>query len=111
MAVYHVTSDAAFADFVNKHKAYTVFVDFSATWCKPCKIMAPLYEAEATRTILLGNDRVTFIAADVEVCQKAAAKYGVNALPAFVAIKDGEVVATMVGASKSKLPKFIQDNI
>lgn len=111
MAVHCPKNDAEFAIFEQKHKYKTMVIDFYDTQCTPCKIMAPIFEEEADGCALQGNDNVVFAKVDIVQCEKAAAKYEIDVLPTFIIIKEEKVISSMVGASKTKLPKFIRDHI
>jgi len=83
-----------------------VVIDFSATWCGPCKMISPLYHE------LSGMEEfknVVFLKVDVDENPETAAKYGVSSMPTFVFIKSGEVIDTMSGANPGKLKEMIED--
>lgn len=71
-----------------------VVVDFWATWCMPCKMLAPVYKEVAME---LSNAK--FCKVDVDKCQDIAAKYRVASIPTIKIFKDGREVETMVGFS------------
>ena len=74
-------------------------VDFSATWCGPCKKVAPIMTELAEEY----EGRVTVGKADVEECAGLAARYGIASVPTILFFKDGVLVDRMVGAApKSK---------
>ena len=70
-----------------------VVVDFWATWCGPCKMLAPIYEAVAEKL----SDVATFCKVDVDEANDLAMEYGISAIPTIVVIKDGAEVARKVG--------------
>jgi len=84
-------------------------VDFWATWCGPCKQIAPLLDSAAAEY----KGKVNFVKVDVSDNKSTAAKYNVRGIPTLVLFKDGNPVATHVGAdlSKSSLSSFIDGNI
>merc|ERR1712224_793749 len=62
-----------------------VVVDFHATWCGPCKMIAPhIVEMDGKM------DNVVFLKVDVDEAEDVAAEYNISAMPTFVFIKDGE---------------------
>ncbi|MCD7453214.1 hypothetical protein HAX54_020088 [Datura stramonium] len=80
-----------------------VVIDFTATWCGPCKYMEPVINDFAAK-----YTDVEFVKIDVDELADVAQEYGVQAMPTFVLIKKGEVVDKIVGADKDGLQKKIQ---
>ena len=72
-----------------------VVVDFWATWCGPCRMIAPIIDQLSTE--LAGKIKVGKV--DVDANNGLAATYGVRTIPTLLIIKDGEIMDTMVGAS------------
>ena len=67
-------------------------VDFFATWCGPCKMLAPVFEE------LSGEmDNVNFFKVDVDQALDIARKYAITTVPTMMIFKDGEVVDKMIG--------------
>jgi len=79
-----------------------VFVDFTATWCGPCKMIGPVFEQLAKE-----NEEMIFVKVDVDENEDVAAKYEVSAMPTFIVIKDKTKVDQMVGADKEKLKALV----
>jgi len=71
-----------------------VIVDFWATWCAPCRMIAPIIEDLATT--YEGKAKVGKL--DVDSNQETAIKYGVRSIPTVLIIKNGKVVDTIIGA-------------
>ena len=71
-----------------------VIVDFWATWCAPCRMIAPIIEDLATT--YEGKAKVGKL--DVDWNQETAIKYGVRSIPTVLIIKNGKVVDTIIGA-------------
>ncbi len=68
-------------------------VDFFATWCGPCKMLAPVFEE-------LGNemkDKANFFKVDIDKSLKIAQQYGINTVPTMLVFKNGKVVDKLVG--------------
>ena len=77
-----------------------VLVDFSATWCGPCRAIAPLVDQLAGEY----NGRVKVTTVDIDESPATAQKYGIRGVPTLLMIKDGQVVAQQVGAApKAKI--------
>jgi len=88
-----------------KAEGKTVFVDFHATWCGPCKVIAPKYSELATTF-----PQAQFLRVDVDKQQAIAAKYKITAMPTFLAIINGEVKGTLQGADAQGLVRLISQN-
>ncbi|MGL4483475.1 MAG: thioredoxin [Anaerovoracaceae bacterium] len=71
-----------------------VLVDFFATWCGPCKMVAPVLEEIAAES--KGGYKIAKI--DVDEENAVAMKYGVMSMPTFMVFKNGEVAEKVVGA-------------
>lgn len=85
-----------------KAKEYAV-VDFSATWCGPCKMLHPIMEE-------LSNEiNVSFYNVDVDKNEFLSEEMGVQNIPAVFILKNGEVLDKSVGfRSKNDLKGFIE---
>lgn len=106
MTIKHV-SDASFDSDVLKSDA-PVLVDYWAEWCGPCKMIAPILD-EVARDY---GERLHVAKVNVDENQGTAAKYGIRGIPTLMLFKQGQLVATKVGAlSKSQLTAFIDGNL
>lgn len=82
-----------------------VLVDFSATWCGPCKMIAP-FVAELAQEYE-GQVKVRMV--DIDESPGSAAKYGVRGVPTLKVFKNGSIIAEQVGAApKQKLEELIK---
>ena len=91
MAAVHF-SDADFEEKVLK-SPLPVLVDFSAEWCGPCRLAAPIIDELAG--VYAG--KVTIGKLDVDESQGTAAKYGVMSIPTVIVFKGGKEVERKVG--------------
>lgn len=104
------SSDSEFQqDVLDSSKDTLVVVDFWATWCGPCRAMAPHLESIATEL----GDKVRVVKVDVDRNQKVAVTYGIQSLPTLLVFKDGQVVDKLVGnpGTKSKLQVFVERSL
>jgi thioredoxin 1 len=79
--------------FAQQIKSGVVLVDFWASWCMPCKMMAPILNDVAEHAT--GN--VTIAKLNVEQNQSTASKYKVRSIPTMILFKDGKEVNRIVG--------------
>lgn len=91
MAAIHFT-DADFGEKVLK-SSLPVMVDFSAEWCGPCRMAAPIID-ELSETY---KDKILIGKIDVDASVQTAAKYGVQSIPTVIVFKDGREVERKVG--------------
>jgi len=85
-------TDATFETSVLKSDK-PVLVDFWATWCGPCKAMAPMLEELAGERA--GN--LTIAKIDVDANAETTQRYGIQSVPTMIVFKGGEPVSVMVG--------------
>lgn len=82
-------------EFINEveNKDGLVVVDFFATWCGPCKMLAPEIEKLADEYV----GQVPVVKVDVDEEPELARRYNVMSIPTLFVFKNGEAVATMMG--------------
>jgi thioredoxin 1 len=96
MPTLTTTTKQEFEDKVLRNDK-VVLVDFWATWCPPCRMMAPILEKVSDKM----KDDVDIVKIDVEASPdngELAAEYGVQGIPNMQIFKDGKVVDQLVGA-------------
>ena len=86
-----ITSDNF--DEVVMQATQPVLVDFWATWCGPCRMLAPVIEELADEY----DGKIVVGKIDVDECPELAAEFGVSSIPMVALFRNGEVVQTMVG--------------
>ena len=92
MASYVTGTDANFEDEV-LNTDQPVLVDFWATWCGPCRTIAPTIEKLAADY----DGRAKVVKLDVDNNPQTAMKYGIRSIPSLLFFKDGRPVDQMVG--------------
>ncbi|MGL5718782.1 MAG: thioredoxin [Paraclostridium sp.] len=70
-----------------------VVVDFFATWCGPCKMLAPVFEELGSEM----EESAKFVKVDIDQSMEIARKFAVSTVPTMIIFKDGEPVETIVG--------------
>ncbi|MCP3799495.1 thioredoxin [Allokutzneria sp. A3M-2-11 16] len=107
MANTVTVTEATFADEVLK-SSKPVLVDFWATWCGPCKMVAPVLEEIAAEKA----DQLTIAKLDIDANAGIARDYQIMSVPTLILFKDGQPVQKIVGAKpKAALLKEITDHI
>lgn len=106
MATKSVTDASFEVDVIQSNEP--VLVDFWAEWCGPCKMIAPALEELSTE--LAG--KVVIAKINIDDNPEAASKFGVRSIPTMILFKDGQPLATQVGAApKSHLKNWIETQI
>lgn len=102
MAVMDITSEN-FEEVVLKNEK-TVLLDFSAVWCGPCQMIAPIIHeiAEENEDIVVGK-------IDVDNDTPLAIKFGVSSIPTLVVMKNGQAIDKAVGLrSKAQILEMLK---
>ncbi|KAM9916462.1 hypothetical protein OXX59_009953 [Metschnikowia pulcherrima] len=98
-----VTSTSEFQEAL-KHNGLVV-VDFFATWCGPCKMIAPMVDKFATQ-----YTGAKFIKVDVDELQEVAQEYEISSMPTFLLFKEGKVIQKVIGANPAALKQALAAN-
>ena len=89
MAIVNATDQ----NFTTETSQGLVLVDFWATWCGPCKMIAPVLEELDSEM----SEKVKIVKVDVDENQETAGQFQVMSIPTLLLMKDGEVVDKVVG--------------
>lgn len=79
-------------DLTQAQAADVAVLDFNATWCNPCKMLAPVLEA--SREL---EGKALFYGIDVDENLALAQQFGISSIPALIVLKNGQPVARQVG--------------
>ena len=91
MSILHVNKNDF--DSVVKQSTKTVLVDFWASWCGPCRMIAPVLEEVAAE-----RPDVKVCKVNVDEEQELAISYGVSSIPTLLVFKNGQLVNKSIGA-------------
>ncbi|KAG1699074.1 hypothetical protein DVH05_014445 [Phytophthora capsici] len=100
--VIHVTSEHRFKELIETNKR-SVVVDFSASWCSPCRYISPVYHELSAK-----YPCTIFLKVDVDELKSVAKNYGVRSMPTFQFFRDGVKCDEMRGADRNGLEARIQ---
>ena len=106
MATKNVTDENFETEVLKADKP--VIVDFWATWCAPCKQVAPILEEISNEM----KDLVVIAKHNIDEQPNQPTKWGIRGIPTMLLFKDNELKATKVGATtKSNIISWIKENI
>lgn len=106
MALVELSAEAFESDVLKSE--IPVLVTFSASWCGPCRTMAPLLEQVRDSY----KDRALVVKVDIEDYPDLAARYNIRGVPTLLVFKGGEVVHTKVGSMpKAALQQIVESAV
>lgn len=95
-------------DALIKESSKPVVCDFFATWCGPCKMLAPVMDQLAEEY----GEKAEFVKVDIDENFDLAARYGIQSIPLVAVFKDGELADKSLGfMPKSEAAEFVEKNL
>lgn len=103
--VKHVTK-SEFEKLINGDK--TVFCDFWASWCGPCRMLAPVFEEISEKY----EGQAEFVKVNVDEEEELAMQYRITSIPNIIAFKNGQPIDSSLGfVPGSALEQFVEENL
>ncbi|XP_061387182.1 thioredoxin-2-like [Musca vetustissima] len=102
--IYNIQSKEDLDKHLSAATNKLVVLDFYATWCGPCKLIAPQLEELST----LYSKDVVVLKINVDDCEEIAMDYNVSSMPTFVFMKNHEIMDTIVGGDSENLTKAVE---
>lgn len=100
--IQYIESLQKFEEIINGDKP--VIIDFTATWCGPCHMIAPIFAGIAQQ-----NPSVGFYKVDVDAQAEIAQKCSVRSMPTFLSFHKGEKLDSFSGANPGKLEELVNN--
>ncbi len=97
-------NDASFKDFITEG---ITIVDFGATWCGPCKMMAPIFDEVAEEMV----GKAKFAKVDIDTSEQITVQCQVTSVPTLIVFKDGEEVNRVVGLQNAASLKNLVEEL
>eukprot|EP01038_Epipyxis_sp_PR26KG_P004031 gene4031-5768_t len=105
MPPLHIEDTTHFENIIKKNPRQLYIIDFFASWCGPCKALAPLFRLLAQKTPV-----ATFLKVDVDECDDLAAKFQIESMPTIIFLRGGYsphfVLATLKPAGVQFMDEF-----
>ncbi len=99
MEIIHLEKEEEFKELISKENK--VLVDFFATWCGPCKMLAPVLEK--------ANSDIKVIKVDTDEFEDLSREYGVMSIPTLVLLENGKEIKRNIGfIDKNSLENFLK---
>ncbi|RZC32434.1 thioredoxin-2 [Asbolus verrucosus] len=103
--VTHINDKNDLVSKLNDAGDQLVVIDFFATWCGPCKMIAPKL-AELAQEF----QNILIFKVDVDECEEIAMEYNISSMPTFVFIKNNQTITQFSGANYDKLRQIVFEN-
>ncbi|XP_029026234.1 thioredoxin-like [Betta splendens] len=103
--VRQVKNSAEFKQALSDAGGKLVVVDFTATWCGPCRMIGPVFEELSTNS---EYSNVVFLKVDVDEASDVSGECNISCMPTFQFFKNGSKVHEFSGADKNKLIDGLQ---
>ncbi|KAI0673687.1 thioredoxin-like protein [Trametes maxima] len=103
MSITHIDNTTQLDGILGKSKDKLSVIDFHATWCGPCHMIAPTFEALAKQ-----YPNANFLKVDVDQAKDVAGRYRITAMPTFVFLKGTSEVERVRGANKPALEAAVK---
>lgn len=101
-----INSTQEFDDLIKQNRY--VLVDFWATWCAPCRMVAPVIEKIADQY----SEKVIVAKVDVDEQQELAIRYGIQTIPTIIFFKEGKLASKEIGVKPmASFANMIESNI
>lgn len=104
MTIVEVTNDSFFAQKISEAGNHLVVIDFFASWCGPCNMIAPFFKQLTTK-----YSNAVFLKVDVDKCPGTAAANNISAMPTFILFRQRIELARITGADKNQLENKIKE--
>lgn len=104
MSLIEINNDSLFVENMTTAGNRLVVVDFFATWCGPCNMIAPFFKQLTSK-----YPNAVFMKVDVDKCPGTAAANNVSAMPTFILFKQRAEIARIRGADKNQLENKIKE--
>ena len=87
---------------VLKSESTKIIIDFHATWCGPCKVIAPTFKKLSEE-----NPTIAFVKVDVDKSPEISKHFNISAMPTFISILNGEKKDVLQGANVAGLTNLV----
>eukprot|EP00804_Cyclotella_cryptica_P016968 CCRYP_001914-RA/>CCRYP_001914-RA protein AED:0.03 eAED:0.03 QI:152/1/1/1/0.5/0.33/3/1189/105 len=101
--VKYIESEGEWMELMETSKEKLVVVDFTASWCGPCQMIAPKFEAMSKQ-----YTNVVFVKVDVDAQERIAGMCGIRAMPTFQFYKNGQKVDELCGANEAGIRSKVE---